>query len=188
MRNAVLFGAMLAFFASTAPATAERPRDPVFASLVDQRGHAFTLASLRGTPLVVTFVATHCLDACPLVNAQIGEAADIVRREHRTMRFLTITLDPEHDHLRDMQRLATTFGADPKEWIFASGSPSNVHAIMRAFNVLSQQGRHGYADVHTTFVYLVDTHSHVRKTLLASTALTANVVEEVHRSWSLLEQ
>src|SRR5579883_2912328 len=77
--------------------------------LVDQTGHAFTFASLRGTPVALTFVSAHCSDACPLIDAQYAAAASALERERIGLRLLTITLDPERDSLRDMRRLAATF-------------------------------------------------------------------------------
>jgi cytochrome oxidase Cu insertion factor (SCO1/SenC/PrrC family) len=50
---------------------------------------------------------------------------------------------------------------------------------MSAFGVVAQRGREGYADVHTTFVYYIDSRGNLRKTMLASTALTQQLVELV---------
>ena len=186
MRRFLQIGMVLAL-ACTMPVAA-RSTDPVQAQLVDQHGHRFTLASLRATPLVVTFIATHCTQACPLVNAQIGAAVAAMQREHHAVRFVTLTLDPEHDRLPEMRREAKLFGADPKTWIFATGSVASVHAVMRAFGVVAEQGHAGYAEVHSTFVYLVDTHDRVRKTLLASSVLPQVILSEVHRTWPLLAQ
>ncbi|HLI95770.1 MAG TPA: SCO family protein [Candidatus Baltobacteraceae bacterium] len=164
--------AILAAIALAQPASAAR-----LPQLIDQNGHPFTFASLRGTPLIVTFIAAHCTDACPLINAQFAQASQQLAKAHVHVRLLTITLDPEHDSLRDMREIARRFGADPHMWILADGSRSDVHAIMNAFGVTAERGRKGYADVHTTFVYLVDARGNLRKTILASTALSDQIVE-----------
>ncbi len=170
--------AILAAFALALPAqagcTASCLRLP---RLIDQNGHAFTFQTLRGIPLVVTFVAAHCTDACPLINAQFAQAARRLAETHARVRLLTITLDPEHDSLRDMRGIARRFQADPRTWIVAGGSRADVHAVMRAFGVVAQRGRDGYADVHTTFVYFIDGRGQLRKTMLASTALGDQLVE-----------
>lgn len=166
--------AILAAFALAHPAQAAR-----MPQLVDQNGHAFTFKDLRGTPLVVTFVSAHCTDACPLIDGQFAQAAQRLKAEHVKARLLTITLDPEHDSVRDMQSLARHFDADPKTWIVAGGSRSDVHAVMSAFGVVAQRGRKGYAEIHTTFVYLIDGRGNLRKTILASTVLTNQIVDMV---------
>lgn len=147
--------------------------------LVDQNGHAFTFADLRGVPIVVTFIAAHCTDACPLINAQFEQTAQLLVRERIRARLLTITLDPEHDSLGDMREVARRFNADRKIWIVAGGSKQDVHAVMSAFGVVAERGRKGYADVHTTFVYFIDAGGRLRKTILASTALSEQIVEEL---------
>ena len=81
--------------------------------LVDQQGHTFTLASLRGKPLVLTFIAAHCTDACPLINAQFADAAQRIAEAHLDARLLTVTLDPEHDSPRTMRELAQPFRGRP---------------------------------------------------------------------------
>jgi protein SCO1/2 len=153
--------------------------------LVDQTGHRFTFASLRGTPLVITFVAAHCTDACPLINAEFSQAAQRFASEHMKVKLLTITLDPEHDPPSVMRDLAMRFSANAKQWLLASGSVSDVHRVMSAFGVVAQRGRDGYADMHTTFVYYIDRKGNLLKTELASTALSTQILDNVHRQWAV---
>lgn len=166
--------AILAAIALALPAQAARTPQ-----LIDQNGHAFTFQTLRGTPLVVTFIAAHCTQACPLVNAQFAQAAQHFAQAHLHVRLLTITLDPEHDSLRDMHEIAQRFGADPRTWIVAGGKKADVHSVMSAFGVTAERGRKGYADVHTTFVYFIDARGKLRKTILASTALGEQIIGQV---------
>jgi protein SCO1/2 len=166
--------AFLAAVALAIPAQAAR-----MPQLIDQNGHAFTFQTLRGTPLVVTFISAHCTDACPLINAQFERAAQRFAQAHVRVKLLTITLDPEHDSLRDMHDVAQRFDADPRTWLVAGGSRADVHSVMRAFGVTAERGRRGYADVHTTFVYFIDARGTLRKTILASTVLSEQIVDEV---------
>ncbi|HEY8296886.1 MAG TPA: SCO family protein [Candidatus Baltobacteraceae bacterium] len=154
--------------------------------LQDQTGHRFTLASLRGTPLVLTFVAAHCTDACPLVNAQFAMAQRQIQDAHLRVRLLTVTLDPEHDSAATMRHLANVFSANPHNWLLASGNVADVHAIMTQFKVIAERGERGYADVHTTFVYFIDTHGRLRKTIIASTDLGTMLVAILHQNWRAL--
>ncbi len=153
-----------------------RARSAAQPRLVDQRGRPFTLASLRGKPLVVTFISAHCTDACPLINAQFADAALRIEREHLAGRLLTITLDPEHDSPRTMRELAQRFQANPRYWLLAGGSLADVHAIMRDFGVISVEGKTGYRDEHTTFVYFLNARGEIAQTMLASSALGDSVV------------
>jgi protein SCO1/2 len=136
--------------------------------LEDQRGRAFTFASLRGEPAIVTFVSAHCTDTCPLTNAQFARTERDIAREGLRVRLVTITLDPERDSLAVMRSLASKFGANPRYWIVADGTPRNVHRVMRAFGVFARRGKDGYEDVHTTYVYLLNSNGELAGAILPS--------------------
>jgi cytochrome oxidase Cu insertion factor (SCO1/SenC/PrrC family) len=104
------------------------------------------------------------------------------------VRLLTITLDPEHDPPAVMRDLAHRFSADPRRWLVASGSVKEVHAVMNEFGVQAERGRGGYAEVHTTFVYIFDKRGRLHKTMLASTMLGAQLADEVRTQWRVLSQ
>ena len=154
-------------FALAPPAHAAMPT-----RLVDQNGHIFTLDSLRGRPLIVTFVAATCTQACPLINARFARAQQVFAQEHLDARLLTITLEPEKDTPAVMRGLAIKFGADSKRWIVASGRVPDVRAIVKAFGVRT-------GDEHTTFVYVFDRNGILREQLLASTNLEGQLAADL---------
>jgi protein SCO1/2 len=168
--------------AASAPLTPRQPR------LVDQRGRSFTLASLRGEPLVITFVSAHCTDACPLINAQFADAARRVERAHLAARLLTITLDPEHDSLKDMRELAHRFAANPRYWLLAGGSTTEVHKVMHEFGVISIEGRDDRHEAHTTFVYVMNPSGALAQTMLASSALGDSILDAVREARQVAAQ
>ncbi len=147
--------------------------------LIDQRGRAFTLGSLRGEPVVVTFVSAHCTDACPLIDAQFSDAARRIQARHVKAKLVTITLDPQNDSPRTMRALATRFEANPQYWLLAGGSVRDVESVMRQFGVVSKKGRDGYREEHTTFVYFFNPDTTLAQTMLASSNLSDSIVEAV---------
>jgi len=147
------------------------------ALLLDQRGAPFTLASMRGHPVAITFVAARCTDACPLIDAQIARAARYAERTRSPMRFVTLTLDPQHDRVAQMRNLADEFHADRAYWRLATGNVRDVRALMRAFGVVTQIDGHGYPQAHTTFVYVVDAAGHLSNTILPSANLSETLQE-----------
>ncbi len=159
------------------PLTAKRPVAVQQPHLVDQLGRTFELSSLHGKPLIITFVSAHCNDACPLINGQFADAARKIEREHIDGRLLTITLDPEHDSPQAMRELARRFDANPRYWLLAGGTRTDVHKVMREFGVISVEGKNGQNDRHTTFVYLFDAGGTFVKTILASTVLNDEIVD-----------
>ncbi|MGD0968196.1 MAG: SCO family protein [Candidatus Aquilonibacter sp.] len=134
--------------------------------LIDQLGRHFTLDDLRGRPLIVTFISAHCDGVCPLIESQVAAAAERQRLDHGSVRFLTISLDPERDTHADLVHIAHTFNADPSYWLIAGGQPAGVHQMMQAFGVDVSRGADGYADAHTTFMTVLDSDGRVAGTML----------------------
>ncbi len=157
------------------------------AVISDQTGRHFSFASI-GRPVVVTFVASHCIDTCPIINGQFALLQRQIVHRKLDVALVTLTLDPEHDSAKDMQRLARQFGADPNVWKLVAGSSSDIRRLMRRFNVSAVSGGGRYADTHSSFVYFVDRRGILRKTMLASTDLSPLVFSELFRDWTMLEK
>jgi protein SCO1 len=137
-------------------ACAEQPgeRMPQFA-LVDQSGLTVRSGSLRGHALVVSFVFTACVEACPLITAQLARAQARVRTEKLDgqVRFVSVTLDPVTDTPDVLLRYADSYGADLTTWHFLTGAPDDVARVIRAFG-LATAARDQIA--HGSLVVLVD--------------------------------
>ena len=166
---------------------------PAFTSLAavaginDQTGRHFSFATL-GRPAVVTFVASHCTDTCPIINGQFSLLQQQIVHRKLGVALVTLTLDPEHDSPADMRRLARQFRADPRTWKLVTGSSHDIHALMHHFNVWAASGKGRYADEHSTFVYFVDRSGNLRKTMPASTDLSGSVFSELFRDWRILAE
>jgi protein SCO1 len=160
-----LFAAAAALLVAIAAARGQQQPERAIL-LTDQLGRQFTLADLRGRPLLVTFVSAHCDGVCPLIESQIAAAAKRQREEHGNLRFLTITLDPERDTHADLVRIARRFDADPTYWLIAGGDPTSVHRLMTDFGVDVARGRDGYAEAHTTFITVLGSDGRVAGTML----------------------
>jgi protein SCO1/2 len=102
---------------------------------LDQLGRRFTLKDLAGGPLVMAFVYTRCRDAreCPLISAKFKQLQE--RFAGTDTHLLLVTLDPAYDTPRVLARYATTFGADPARWRFATGDPDTVLDFAAQFDV-----------------------------------------------------
>jgi cytochrome oxidase Cu insertion factor (SCO1/SenC/PrrC family) len=102
-------------------------------------------------------------------------------------KLLTITLDPEHDTPQTMRALAQRFEANPRYWLLAAGTRTNVHAVMQHFGVISVEGKGGEHDEHTTFVYVLNSKGNLVKTMLASSGLNDDILN-VARNRALVTQ
>jgi len=169
---------LLMVLACSARVLDAREEDPRAIPLVDQHGVRFTLGDLRGLPVLVTFVATRCTDACPIATAMFSRLDERLHRARVAATLVEVTLDPAYDTPFVMQQYARTSFAGASDWRLASGTPANVRSLMRALHVTATRGRDGIPDVHSSFVYVLDSQGKQSRMLLLST----NLVDEALRA------
>lgn len=114
------------------PDAADEPWDPQVIgdfSLVDQDGNTVTAADLRGKPWVASFIFTRCAGACPLLAKKIYDLNKAV--SDVDVRFVTITVDPEHDTVERMKAYADIYDAHPDRWLFLTGEKDEIYRLIR---------------------------------------------------------
>ena len=114
---------------------------------------------LRGKVYVADFIFTTCPSICPVLSTQM---ANLHRRiDDPDVRFLSITVDPEHDTPEVMREYAARYRPDAR-WSFLSGDPGDVRrAIVLGFRLpiggrepMGDEGR--YDIMHGSRFVLVD--------------------------------
>lgn len=113
------------------PIASDRPEAPTF-TLVDQRGREVALADLRGKPVLLTFLYTHCTTACPRILSSIRQALDRSGAPPGALEVVAVSVDPERD---TPQRLAVFSRAFPPSWLFLSGEPARVARTWAAYKI-----------------------------------------------------
>ena len=88
--------------------------------------------ALKDKVVLINFVFTQCGDACPLITAKLvhakKELGDLFGQE---VRFVSISIDPQHDRPQDLAKFAKKFDAVHPEWLFLTGEPANVEAVVK---------------------------------------------------------
>lgn len=128
--------------------------------LEDQDANPFTLASLRGTQVLVFFGYTHCPDVCPETIGNVGMAMSAFGPG---VRALFVTVDPERDTpawLKEYsQYLPSTFTA-------LTGTANEIRTTADAWGVryarVDTGVANGYSMSHTADQYLVDATGRLR--------------------------
>ena len=102
--------------------------------LLTESGRAIRFYSdaLKDKVVLINFVFTQCGDTCPLITARLVQ----VKRElgdafGRDVRFISISVDPEHDRPEDLARFARKFDAVHPEWWFLTGDKDNVDLVVK---------------------------------------------------------
>lgn len=99
-------------------------------SLTDRSGRRITLADLQGKVWLANFIYTRCTETCPLQSAEIARLQQEFA-EARDLRFVSITVDPEHDTPAVLAAYATRYHADPAQWLFLTGSKAAIYALAK---------------------------------------------------------
>jgi protein SCO1/2 len=107
--------------------------------LVDQNGNAVVLASLKGKPLVVDFIYTSCPGPCLTETAKLANVAARLGIElGPKVTIVSITVDPEHDHPKQLLDYSRQQGADEKGWYFLTGGPADIDRALAGFKLSRQ--------------------------------------------------
>jgi protein SCO1/2 len=103
------------------------------ATLVDQDGGAFRLSTLRGAPLLITFIYTRCPlpDFCPRMDRhfQALQRAIKLGAVPAGTRLLSVSFDPEYDTPTVLKAHAKLVGADPRIWTFATAPKPQIETF-----------------------------------------------------------
>jgi cytochrome oxidase Cu insertion factor (SCO1/SenC/PrrC family)/cytochrome c2 len=88
---------------------------------------------VKGKIVIISFIYTSCTDICPLTTARLtlleDKLGDMVGR---TVFFLSMTVDPEHDTPEKLKEYAERFSVGPG-WSFVTGKPEDIRAINYKF-------------------------------------------------------
>jgi cytochrome oxidase Cu insertion factor (SCO1/SenC/PrrC family) len=135
--------------------------------LTERSGREVTPDDLRGKAWLASFVFTRCTGPCPQVSGTVARLQGELAKE-KDVRFVTFTVDPEHDDPQELKRYAEHFGADPERWLFLTGKESDVYKLLRdGFHVTAQQNRGadrkpGAEVMHDQHLVVVDKKGHIR--------------------------
>ncbi len=123
--------------------------------LVDQDERPFSLAALRGSPVLVYFGYTHCPDVCPATVATINDA--LAATTAADVRVVLVTVDPERD---DAAALREYLRYLPDAYLALTGSAGAIREAATGYGVtyarVDTGSASGYAMAHTAEIYLID--------------------------------
>ncbi len=102
---------------------------PEFA-LIERNGRPVRKADLLGKVWVANFIFTRCVDECPLETSRMARLQKTFAQEE-AVRWVSITVDPEHDTPGVLARYARQFGADPLRWLFLTGEKMTIYRLAR---------------------------------------------------------
>ncbi len=97
--------------------------------LVDQSGRAVTDADLADDVWVASFIFTRCPSSCPRITEVVrGLGAGPLK--DTAVRFVSVSVDPDHDTPAVLDAYARARGADPDRWLFVTGPKADVYRLI----------------------------------------------------------
>ncbi len=143
-------------------ATGSRPAPAL--SLRDQNGATVSLATLRGRPVLLTFLDSLCRSECPIEGRQLGSVLRrLDPRERPTL--VVVSVDPAGDTPAAIRRAVRRWHlAGPWRWHWLNAPRPTLARVWRSYGI-TVDPRSGDI-VHSLALYLVDSRGYERTAYL----------------------
>ena len=155
---------------SAAAATwrAGQQRAPDF-QLRDEHGKPISLASLRGRPVLLTFIDPLCRDLCPLEAQRLSDVVRATTGAKPTIVAVSVNTAGNRAHILDLDE--RKWNVAP-QWRWAVGEEHELARVWHAYHIevftttKTVAGVHVRDVVHTEASYLIDASGHERALFL----------------------
>lgn len=118
--------------------------------LVTQDGERvrFFTDVLKDHVVLINFIFTNCGSACPLLTRSLVSVADLLGDDvGKSVRFISISIDPARDDPAAMKAFAEKHGANRPGWLFLTGEQENIDRIVKKLGSYSPD-----VEAHSTAV------------------------------------
>jgi protein SCO1/2 len=168
---ALLTGALL--LAVLQNQSAARAPLPVYGSVADftltnQDGAAVSLSALQGHVWVADIIFTRCPGPCLGMTRQMKELQAALPDASQA-RLVSLTTDPDFDNPSVLRTYAQRFGADPRRWMFLTGTKKQIASLaidsLKLTAIEKAPAERQSPDdlfVHSTILVLVDRQARLR--------------------------
>jgi len=130
-------------------------------SLVDHLGRRVTEVSLRGAPFVADFIFTRCSSLCPLLTAKLVQLQH--RTQQRGLRFVSFSVDPDHDDATALRKFASAWNPDEPRWHLLTTSWPTLAELVPGYRVtVRRTSDRKNPVIHSNLFFLVDAQGMIR--------------------------
>jgi len=134
--------------------------------LVDQDGHPFGAAELRGYVWVAGFIFTRCPTICPAITARMAKIQHRAGGIEEGFRLVSFSVDPTYDTPARLAAYAREHKASPRMWKMLTGPLDLVKGTVEdglKIAMGTPAGEQDFASLfHGTHLVLVDSELRVR--------------------------
>ncbi len=151
--------------------------------LIDEEGKPISLESFRGHQLVLTFIFTRCPipNFCPRMAQNFAELQKTIKASSSeplsSTRLLSISFDSAYDTPEVLRNYAQGEKADPDIWKFATGTPTEISRLTKAFSVLVQP--EGGSISHSLATALIGKEGKIEKLWRGNSWTPAELIQQI---------
>ena len=133
-------------------------------TLRDQDGASIALASLRGRPVLLTFLDSQCKQECPIQGRQLGSILRQLPAARRPA-LVIVSVDPSGDTPASIRHAMAKWGlAGPWTWHWLNGARSRLAAVWHVYGITVDPSSGDI--VHSLVLYLIDRDGYERTAYL----------------------
>ncbi len=129
----------------------------------DQQNQSITNKNLEGCIYVANFFFATCPDVCPRMNANLQRVYDRYK-DHPKVKFISHSVDPEHDVPEILFKYANNLKVDHKKWYFVTGNRDSIYNLaQRSYYIRATEGdAKPISFIHDETLVLVDQNRYIR--------------------------
>lgn len=134
-------------------------------TLLSQLGDSISInETLKGKILVINFFFASCATICPQLTHNMKLLNKAFIKNDTSIRFLSITVDPDHDSVANLRQYADMQKANHDKWLFLTGDKKEIYNFARKELFLElPEGDGGIDDfIHPDKFVLIDKYRNIR--------------------------
>ena len=156
-------------------------------SFIDQDSNIITNSTFSDKIYVADFIFLSCPSICPKMNTEMLRVYNEFKNND-TVLFLSHTIDPENDGVRQLKNFAKSIDVTSKKWHFVTGNEENIYDLAE-HSYFSNAYKDSLADggfTHTGGLLLIDKNRHIRGVYDGINDLETNRL--INDIWILLKE
>jgi cytochrome oxidase Cu insertion factor (SCO1/SenC/PrrC family) len=138
--------------------------------LVNQFGQPMSLSQFRGKIVMLGFEDSQCTTVCPLTTQSMLQAKQLLGAAGSQVQLLGVDANPDATSVADVLAYSRAHGM-VNQWDFLTGSPAQLKAVWKAYNI-AVQIEQGQID-HTPALFVIDQQGREQKLYLTQMAYSS---------------
>ncbi len=114
---------------------------------------------MKGKPVVVTFLYTHCPDICPLTAEKLHTALQGLGSQAQQVGVIAISTDPKGDTLAAAMNFSQAHNME-NYWHYLIGTRNQLSPVWSNYHIYAAANQQTIA--HSTGVFLIDKYGNER--------------------------